>query len=556
MRLRRAIRHLGRLRHISAVLCKYGLEETLSSLGRHRVFRLGRRRDPAASGNEHTRAQRVRMALEEMGPTFVKFGQLLSTRPDLVAPEYVEELRRLQENVAPVPLAAIQAEIAAELEGSLEDHFAQFDTAPVAAGSIAQVHRAVTVEGDEVAVKVRRPGAVRTVQIECEILEDLAGLVKKVFSLEENIDPVRLVGELTAAIGKETDLANELRNLERFRRNFADDPTVRLPKAFPKHCSGGILTMEFIRGQRLYNREDVLAAGLDPDLIAERGARFVLRQVFDFGLFHTDPHPGNLMAADGNVVVVLDFGQVARLNSANRTLLGELVLAIVENDPGRLVHALDEQDMLGGDTSVAEVTAEVEEVLDLYRSLPIGEVPFGRIMAQTFDSMRRNHVRPPAEFTLMLKSMATIESLARGLRSDFGLLEHLRPFARRLTLQQADPRRLVRLARQSLKDTIELARRLPADLRAIAAKARRGEIQVHVRHEHLENLVRTLDKSSDRVSFAMIIAGLLVASSMLVSQQGHVLGFISMQTLGVIGYMVAAVLGLWVLWSIVRSRKD
>lgn len=551
--LTRAARHLRRYRHIVGVLSKYGLAEVASRFKRSPSAD-GSRAVRAATDEPRTRPERFRGALEELGPTFVKFGQLLSTRPDLLPLEYTEELQRLQDEVRPVPWGQIRRTLESELGGRLDDHFQRIERAPIAAASIAQVHQAVTHEGNIVAIKILRPGVAEDIEVECEILEDLARLLKSTLSPEETIDPTRLVEELTEAVGKEVHLTNELRNLQRFQRNFQDDPTVHVPQAFPKYCTDRVLTMEYVEGIKPRNWERLVEAGLDPDVIAERGADFVLRQIFDFGVFHTDPHPANLLAMDGNVVAVLDFGQIARLGSSLQGLVGELVLAIVEQDADRLVRGFEQRDMLSDRTDVQHLTAEMEEMLDIYHSLPVKDIPFGRMMGQTFELIRRHHVRPPAEFSLMLKSLMTIESLAKGLNSDFQLIERLGPYARRLSMEQMDPRRLLRRTRRAAKDAIELAGRLPGDLSMIVSKFRRGDFQMHIQHEHLDSLVRTLDKSSNRVSFALIIAALLIASSMLVAQQGDILGIVGYQSLGVFGYLFAAVLGIWLVIGILRSR--
>ncbi len=521
-------------------------------MGRKRRLRRG---SASRGGKPHlTRPERVRLALEEMGPTFVKFGQLLSTRPDIVPPAYIQELEKLQDHVRHIPFDKIKRELGKQLTGPIRDHFREIDPDPIAAGSIAQVHRATTVEGYDAAVKIRRPGVARTVRVECEILEEMAGLVKTVFAMRENVDPVRLVGDLTRAINRETDLCNELRNLRGFQRNFEGDETVHVPTPYPEHCSAGVLTMEYVDGLKPTSREVLVQAGYDPDVIAQRGARFVLRQVFDFGTFHTDPHPGNMLVLDGNVVAPLDFGQVARLCRRNQMLLAEAVLAVVEQDPDRLVRAFQQQGMVGSQTDPRALSDDLEELLDIYHNLPLREIPFGRMVAQTFELIRQHEVQPPSEFALMLKSTMTVESLAQGLSSDFRLIDELRPYARRLALRQMDPRQLLKTAKQAADDSIRLAGRLPGDITAIIEKVRRGEFQLHIEHEHLDDLVRTMHRSSNRLSFALIIAGLLMASSFLAPQEGSLLGLVSLQTLGVLGYCAAAVLGLWLVGSIIRSR--
>lgn len=548
-RIDRTIEHLRRYRHIAAVLVKYGFEEFTSLVPKPR------RRKAATPPPAVTRPQRVRMALEEMGPLFVKLGQLLSTRPDLLSAEYIAELEHLQDNVTPVPFEKIRQEVQTQFGRTLEDLYAQFDPTPLAAGSVAQVHKALTHTGQAVAVKVLRPQVRQNVRTELEILVHLAAVVKARRGRENNtLDPVRIVEEFSQAVTQEVDLSNELRHLERFGRNFAADPTVHIPLPVRDLCGPSVLTMEYIGGVKPNQREALLAAGLDPREISFRGANFVLRQIFDFGLFHTDPHPGNLLIMPGNVVAVLDFGQVARLSEVSRRLTGQLVLAIVDNDAHRMVRAFARDDLLSPRTDEAELAQDIAEILDVYHELPVGEIPFGRMMTQTFDALRRNHVHPPSEFTMMLKSLMTIEAMSRSLCSDFGFVQQLEPYARRLSLEQWSPRKLYRRTRDSLREAADLVERLPADLGTILSKAKRGDFEVRIHHEHLENLIHTLDKSSNRLSFGFIIAGLLVASSLLVGQSGMVLGLVRLEALGATGYVIAAVLGLWLVISILRSR--
>ena len=558
LRLDRTVRHLRRYRHILAVLIKYGFKDVADTIGSRLAARLGSRMAPRRvkpAGDGRSRPQRVRLAMEELGPTFIKLGQLLSTRPDLVPVEYVEELERLQDACPPEKFERIQEQIEAELEAPLEELFPTFDRQPIAAASIAQVHRAVTAEGDEVAVKVRRPEIVQTIRTELEILEELASLLAAALPKEEPLDPERMVAEFAAAVSKEVNLDNERRNLLRFRQNFADDETVHVPAVFERYCSAGVLTMEFIHGVKPRPVDRLKDAGLEPELLAQRGANFVLKQIFDHGVFHADPHPGNFLIIEGNVLAPLDFGQVARLGSHQQQLLGEMVLAIVDRDAERMIRGLTRADLLDELTDVDALERDVEDVLETYADLPLKDIPLSEALGRVFELIRRHRVRPPAEFTLMLKSLMTIESLALSLDSEFRIIESLRPYATRLQLRQFDPRRLAKGLRNAVRDAGELAGRLPEDVNAILGKFRRGQFQIRVHHEHLENLATMLDRSSNRISFALIIAALLVASSMLVGQAGTLLGLVRLQTLGVLGYVAAAIMGIWLLVGIVRSRR-
>ena len=360
--------------------------------------------------------------------------------------------------------------------------------------------------------------------------------------------PGRWSGEFVEAVSKETDLANERRNQLRFLKSFADDPTVHIPRVYEKYCTPAILTMEYIDGIKPSDPETLREHGLDPKLIARRGADFVLRQIFELGFFHTDPHPGNFFLLPGDVLAPIDFGQVSRLSSQDRKLFNEIVLAIVENEPGRVVRVLDRQDMVQEKTDMIRLAAGMEQLIETYRDLPLRSVPFAAAVTQTFDLFRSNYVRPPSQFTLMLKTMMTIETFARSLDPEFNLIEVLRPYARRASMRDFEPKRLLHHLRQAMQDAGDLAARLPEDVNVILSKFRQGKFQVRVQHEHLETLTKTLDKSSNRISFALIIAALLIGSSMLVAQE-------NLQKMGVVGYIIAAIFGVWLLISIIRGGK-
>jgi ubiquinone biosynthesis protein len=549
--------HMRRYRQIMAVLVKYGFQEVTDAIGqkvRRRGGRAGVSGQVSQAARGHTRAVRLRLAFEELGPTFVKFGQLLSTRPDLVSEEFTRELEKLQDRVPALPGEKMIAVLEDELGQKVTDIFKEFDGEAIAAGSIAQVHRAVLHDGREVAVKIRRPAIAELIHTDFEILEGLAHFVKTTLLEHEAADPQRMIKELAEAVYKEIDLANERRNQMRFINNFASDETIHLPAIYEEYCSDGVITMEYIHGVKATDAQAMTAAGLDPKVVASRGANFVLRQIFEFGLFHADPHPGNFFVMADNVLAPLDFGQVARLTSQDRSLLTDMVLAIVDGEASRMVRALEKADLINEETSERAVARDIEFILSTYHHLPLNEIPFNQLVAESFDVLRKHHVRPPSEFTLMLKCLATVEGFAVALDKDFQIVDHLQPYARKFAVQELDPANILKGAKKSLRDAFEMVSSLPQDLNSIISKFKSGRFQMRVQHEHLEHLSNTIDKSSNRISFALITAAILIASSMLVSQQGTVLNLISLQSLGVIGYTVAVVIGMWLLLSIARSR--
>jgi ubiquinone biosynthesis protein len=541
-----------------AVLIKYGFGELAGIVGKHLKVGLGSKGIPSPARQQIAQAslaRRARLALEELGPTFIKFGQLLSTRPDLLPAEFIQELELLQDSVSPEQYPIIREEIKHQLGAYPEDIFERFDIEPIAAASIAQVHRARTKDGFEVVVKIRRPGIVKTIKTELEILNDMARLMRGRFAAPETFDPQRMVREFTEAVQKEVDYTNERRNQQRFIKNFAEDPAIHIPCVFEQYCSEGLLTMEYIDGIKPSQIDRLRQAGNDPKSIARRGADFVLKQVFEHGFFHTDPHPGNFLVMKDNILAPLDFGQVGRLTHQDNLLLQSIVLAVVDGDVWRIVHCLERSEMLGDQASAPELVRDIEDILNAYSHLPLKDIPFREALSRSFEVIRKHHIGAPRDFALMLKSLMTIESFARSLDEDFQIIECLKPYARKFALDQINPRNVFDQLKKAALGASELAGRLPEDAAAIISKFRRGNFKMHIHHEHLEELEDTLDNSSNRISFAVIIAALLIGSSTLIAQQGSVLGLISLQAFGVIGYLTAMAMGLWLLFSIIRSRK-
>lgn len=555
--LRRWMRHARRYRHIVAVLIKYGFGEIADRLPRRLRIRIGSRarQEGETRAMKLRRPQRVRLMLRELGPTFIKFGQLLSTRPDMISAEYVLELSKLQDRVEPGPFEPIRQLVEEDLGGTLEEKFREFDPEPIAAASIAQVHRAVLRDGRVAAMKVCRPGLRRKLVTECEMIENIADWLGTIHHDSGTIHLPRMVREFTGAVVREADMSIERRNIQRFARNFAHDPTVHVPDVYEDYCSENILAMEYIDGLKPTSVEDLTEAGFDPETIAQRGANFVLRQIFDFGLFHSDPHPGNMLLVGENLVVPLDFGQVARLRQCDRELLSDIVLAIVSRDHEEIIRACRNADLLDDDTDIESLTADSENLISRYYDMPLKDIPLREVITSIFQLIRRHQVHPPPQFTLMLKSLMTIESLANRLDPNFDIIAALQPYARKFRLEQLNPLHRLRHAHRTVRDAMDLAASLPDDARQIIGKIKKGDFQLRVHHEHLVEVSSTLDKASHRVSFALIIAALLVASSMLTPQEGRVLGVVSLQVLGVVGYCFAAVLGIWLLISILRSRR-
>jgi ubiquinone biosynthesis protein len=553
----REYKHIKWYKHFLSVLIKYGFEELARELNTGISGWLGTRIIPEyikKVARRHSRPTRVRLALQELGPTFIKLGQLLSTRPDLIPQEYVTELQYLQDRAPPEEFEAISRVVETDLHGKLEEFFSEFDPRPLAAGSIAQVHRATTREGQSAAVKVRRPGIVNTIATECEILRGLVDFAADILQRHGIYEPHRIAEEFSRAIMKEVDLENERRNQMRMRRDFLDDPTVHIPEVYAEYCCESVLTMEYIDGIKIRSRESVVQANLDPELIAERGVNFLLKQVFECHLFHTDPHPGNIFIMPGNVVCLIDFGQAARISSETREFLMSWIFALIRNEPTDFTRMLDHNDMIREGTDLHELAMDVEEIFDFYSGLASEDIPFRQLMIESMELLRKHRIMAPPGFTLILKSLLTVEAFNAALESDYDIMKTFRTYVHRYRLHEFGPRRL-RSLKYAMLDAGRLAIKLPDHIRAILKQLRKGKLSLQINITHLDSLIRIIQSSVRWLSAAIVIGALLLASGSLIKTQGKAFGAVDVQSLGIMGYVISGIIGLFLLLSLIRNRK-
>ncbi|HEU5423655.1 MAG TPA: AarF/ABC1/UbiB kinase family protein, partial [Nitrolancea sp.] len=464
---RRSYRQLRRYRQIADVLARHGLGFLIDLFGLERFlpqYRGFLGRQPRARA--YTRPEHLRLALEELGPTFIKLGQILSTRPDLLPPAYQAELAKLQDAAAPIPFAAVRETVESELGRPIEELFASFEETPLAAASIGQAHAATLHGGVDVVVKVRRPAAVEQVEVDLAILLNLATVASRRSQLAEQYDLVALVEEFAATLRAELDYEREAHNAERIAASFADEPGLQVPRVYHQLSTQRVLTLERIRGIKISNLAALEAAGIDRAALANDAARMVLKMALEDGFFHADLHPGNLFVEPSGRIGLIDFGMVGTLDEATRDHLVDLLIAIVGQDTDRMVDELLE---LGAARRIdrAVLRRDLQRIVSHYINRPLGEIEIGAVIEDALGIVRRHRLQLPANLALLLRMLVMAEGLGQLLDPAFEALPVARPFGRRLLLQRYSPARWARRMGQAAFDAAELGTELPRQVRRL-----------------------------------------------------------------------------------------
>jgi len=555
----RTYRHVARYRQILGVLFKYGFDDLINTLKIGQYVEVGLQLI-SRNRREHvetlTRAQRVRMVLEELGPTFIKLGQVLSTRPDLIPAEFVAELSRLQEHVPPFPFEQAREIIESELRRPLHEVFARFDETPLAAASIGQVHRATLREGDEVVVKVQRPGIRRIVEVDLEILLHLAVLLERHVEGAELHSPTRIVQEFSRVMEQELQYTVEASHLERFAMQFIDDRTIYVPKVYREATTSRVLTLEYVEGIRPNDLRALESAGLDRRIIARRGAELILKQIFIHGFFHADPHPGNIFILPGNVVCYLDFGMMGRLDLRTRELFADLVFAIAARDATATTAAIlrlaERDDSFEPD--LRQLERDVAELIDIHVVSELKRLDFGRLLQQIVDLTRRHRIRIPPDLVVMGKCLTTVEGMGRVLDPEFDIVSAARPYVRKVKLDRLRPTRVARDIHEAGIQLAQFASEIPDGVRDLLRLAKRGQLKMGFEHRGLERMIDTHERISNRIAFAIVVAALIVGSSLVVRSQIPPLWH-EIPVVGLAGFVTAGVMGFWLLISILRHGR-
>ncbi len=555
--LGRTYRNLNRYRQILAVLFKYGFGDMVEHLKIEQYIEIGlqmiskKRRDRV---ERLSRAERVRMALEELGPTYIKLGQILSTRPDLVPVDFIEELAKLQDKVPAFPFSELKRILLEEFDCPIEDVFEKLDEKPLASASIGQVHRARLIGGEEVAVKVQRPGIADIIEVDLEIMLHLATLMARHIEELSLHRPVRIVEEFAKSIEKELDYTLESVNMERAARQLISNPHIYCPTVYKKHTTKKVLTTEYIRGIKVSDLDRIEKAGLNRKIICDRGADVLLSQIFYHGFFHADPHPGNIFVLPRNTICLIDFGMMGSIDRQTRERFVDLIDSVVSRRASRTVQVLLQLTDWETEPKPRELERDITEFMDLHLYKPLSEIEVGPLLNHMLELASHHQLRIPPELFIMLKALSTVEGVARMLNPDFDTIAKAEPFIRQIKLARISPKRLGQDIWSMVSQLFVFANDFPRDLLEITRTLRQKKLTITLELKGLETILSTHDQISNRISFSIIIAALIIGSALIVISKTPPL-FYGISMIGIVGFLAAAVMGIWLLVAILKKGK-
>jgi len=598
-----SMRDLGRLYDIVSVLIRYGFGDMVRRMGLadllERAGKVLRWKDTRALA-DHPQPVRVRMMLEELGPTFIKLGQVLSGRVDLLEPDSIAELGKLQDSATAVPYEEIRQQLIEDLGAPPEEVFAQFDPVPLATASIAQVYRARLRDGDEVIVKVRRPGIRPIVETDLRWMKRLAQLAEAESPELRNFNLQQVVRQFGQSLRNELDFAVECRNATLIAEHFADyvdyadadtdtdraagdagdygdrpvrrddvpvrpvapnaaaTPAVTAPVVIPRvywpWCGERICVQEYIDGIPGRHLAEADRAGLDRKVLARRGARAVLKMILEDGFFHADPHPGNVFYLSGNRIAFIDFGMVGRINQQRREEVTQLLFGLVKQEPEQVVEILLDW---SGSTVVDEegLVGEIQTFVERYRGVPLKQLRFGAMLSDMLALIRQHRVILPPDLALLVKAFISLEGMGRELDPEFDMAGEAMPILERLLREQYAPQAVLRRGWGSLREALSLATGLPHDLSRLMRAARRGRVEIHVDTPNLRRLGNQLDRAISRLVVGIVIAALIIGSSIVMTVPGGP-SLLGLPFFGLLGFLGAVAGSIWLCVSIIKSNRQ
>ncbi|MCX7725631.1 MAG: AarF/UbiB family protein [Chitinispirillaceae bacterium] len=551
-------RHLSRYGEIVSILIKYGFGDILSRINIEKYLsawkNIFRKVSPdSAKIAELSRWDRITLALEELGPTFIKLGQFASNRPDILPVELLKSLEKLQDSVPPFDENLAIKIVEEELQRKIDSIFSNFSLKPFASASIAQVHKATLLDGREVAVKIQRPNVVDIISVDLEIMRHIASLMERYLTGIKPFEPVKLVDEFANAIKKELDFTNEALHILHFKRIFVKDPTIHIPDLYSDYSTKRVLTTEFIKGIKISQVEKLFEAGYNPVEIARRGANAILKQIFEYGFFHADPHSGNILVTDNNVICFLDLGMTGTLTPRVRKLLKRIIIGIVRQNPTLIISTLEE--MAGRELKYSdELEYEIFEMIQEYSPRAIGSINIGEILNRLFNIMITYQIKIMPGFYLLIKAMVTIEGIGYKLNPDFNMIEYLEPFVKKIIKEQYSLMGILQEGEEIGLDFFTFIKSFPSEVKKILQMLKAGQMKFEFEHIGLYPITKKIDQAVNRLVYGLVLASLIIGSSIVIHSAipPKIYG---LPIIGIIGFLTAGIMGFGLIISIIWKEK-
>ena len=553
--LGRTYRNFSRYRQILTILFRYGFDDLVERLKIDQYIEIGLQmisRHKRENVEKLTRAERLRLLFEELGTTFIKFAQILSTRPDIIPADVIRELEKLQDEVPPFPYAEAKEIIEAELGDGIENVFSSFDETPLASASVAQVHKAVLNDGDVVAVKVQRPGIKKIIEVDLEIMLHLATLMEKNIEEISFQKPTRVVEEFARTLERELDFGTEAANMERVSSQFLNDRTIYIPKVYSEFSSSRVLTMEYVDGIKVSEIDKLEAAGMNLKTVTARGADFVMKQVFEFGFFHADPHPGNIFVLPDNVICPIDFGMTGSVNKRQQALFVDIMESLAKKDAERCARLLLKLGEYDEEPDLRVFERELDDFMGKHLFKSLKDMDIGSLLQDLLDIATKNRVRVPPVIFLMIKAFTAVEGTARLLDPEFDMIAYAEPFVKRAKLARYSPGKLAEDLFITLSDSMHVLQALPQEVLQVARLIRQNKLTLNMEMKELETFLQNHNQGTNRLSFAIIIAALIMGSALLLAFSTPPL-FYGISFVGMLGFSAAAFLGVWLLIAILKK---
>lgn len=557
-RVSKRYRHLRRYQQIIGIILKYGFENIIDAMKIDRYIESGLQLIPFVSPHEKVEKlsnnQRIRMALEELGPTFIKMGQVLSSRPDLIPVDLLNELEKLQDHVPAFEFDHVKTILASEFGKPYDQVFKSMEKTPLASASIGQVHRATVHNNDQIAVKIQRPGIRKTIETDLEIMLHIASIMENNIEEVAFFKPVRIVEEFTKTLEKELDYSIEASNMEQMAEQFKHDKTIHIPRVYFTESSERVLAMEYIRGIKADDVKRIEANGLDRKRITRRGADFIMKQVFEYGFFHADPHPGNIFVLENNCICPVDFGMTGFVDETTREVFVDLIHSIATNNSKLTARLLCELSQYEIQPDLTHLGKDISLFVSQHLSKTLKDIKTAKMMTHFLELCATHKLKIPPDFFLMMKAFISIEGVAKKLDPDFDMISHAIPYVTAAKYKKFNPSRLFKEFMGITRESYKFLQVFPTDAIEIMRLVKSGRLSFNIKIEGLDKLLHTQDQTSNRISFSIIIAALILGSAIVVNSDVPPIIF-GVSVIGIAGFIAAAVMGLWLLIAIIQRGR-